>query len=255
MTREKQSRIGLSLATLFLLSWLALHLGAIFGVSLSAEIVPATILLILLQSWLSTALFITAHDAMHGALTPAWPRLQRRLGQAAMWIYAGLDYRQFEPKHFEHHKHVGTAGDPDFDADNPTRFGPWLVAFFSRYYTHAQIGRITVVAIAYMLLGASLLNIVIFWAVPALLALLQLFYFGTYLPHRHGGDAFVDHHKARSTRLPDLLSLITCFHFGGYHHEHHLYPSEPWWRLPARRRAEAQSRSKSAAYVPSRSST
>ena len=31
-----------------------------------------------------------------------------------------------------------------------------------------------------MLLGASLLNIVMFWAVPAVLALMQLFVFGTY---------------------------------------------------------------------------
>ncbi|MFA9473554.1 MAG: fatty acid desaturase [Filomicrobium sp.] len=27
------------------------------------------------------------------------------------------------------------------------------------------------------------------------------------------------------------MSLLTCFHFG-YHHEHHLQPDVPWWRLP-----------------------
>ncbi len=252
MNRLTQSWIGLCVAALFMASWLGVHVGAIFGIQLNAAVIPLTIALVLVQSWLSTALFITAHDAMHGSLAPAWPKLQRRVGQAAMWIYAGLDYRQFEPKHFEHHKHVGTADDPDFHAGEPTRFLPWLTVFFARYYTHGQILRITAMATVYLLLGASLLNIVIFWAVPALMALLQLFYFGTYLPHRHDAHAFADQHNARSTQLPDFLSLLTCFHFGGYHHEHHLFPSEPWWRLPAKR---AQMRSKSAEYAPSRSST
>ena len=31
------------------------------------------------------------------------------------------------------------------------------------------------------------------------------------------------------------LSLLTCYHFGGYHHEHHLHPGVPWWRLPGTR--------------------
>jgi beta-carotene ketolase (CrtW type) len=109
---------------------------------------------------------------------------------------------------------------------------PWFASFFRSYYTHGQIARITVAAIAYMLLGASLLNIVAFWAVPALLALVQLFLFGTYLPHRHAETPFADRHNARSSGLSPLLSLMTCFHFGAYHHEHHLSPGTPWWRLP-----------------------
>ena len=32
-----------------------------------------------------------------------------------------------------------------------------------------------------------------------------------------------------------LASLLTCFHFG-MHHEHHLSPNTPWWRLPEARR-------------------
>jgi|TARA_R100000501_G_scaffold10060_1_gene19771 beta-carotene ketolase (CrtW type) len=252
MSATRQSLIGLGIAGLFVLSWLGVHFGAIFTISLGWETLGLTLALIVLQSWLSTALFISAHDAMHGSLAPRWPRLQRAVGRLALMIYAGIDYRAFEPKHFDHHKHVGTGRDPDFHVENPRQFAPWLVAFFSRYYTHAQIGRITLVAIIYMLTGAGLANIVVFWAVPALLALLQLFYFGTYLPHRHGEDTFADRHRARSTRFPELLSLLTCFHFGGYHHEHHLYPSEPWWRLPARRQRE---RSKSSAYEPRRSST
>ena len=60
-----------------------------------------------------------------------------------------------------------------------------------------------------------------------------------WLPHRPGHDAFPDRHNARSSRISDPVSLLTCFHFGGYHHEHHLHPSVPWWRLPSTRRTRA----------------
>lgn len=244
MTKRAQSLIGLGIAAGIMALWLAIHLYGIFAFEIGEGALLLAAALVLAQAWLSTGLFITAHDAMHGALAPAWPRLQERAGIAALLVYAGLDYRMMAPKHFEHHKHVGGAGDPDFHEGDPVRFWPWLTRFFRTYYTHTQIFRITAVALIYLLLGANLLNIVLFWAVPALLALVQLFYFGTYLPHRHVGGAFADRHRARSTALPDWLSLATCFHFGGYHHEHHLYPGEPWWRLPSR---GAESRSQAEA--------
>ena len=250
MTARRQSVVGLGFAGLFAAGWLAVHFGGIFAIDLGAENPPTIAVLVALQSWLSTGLFIVAHDAMHGALAPAAPRLQRLAGRAALMIYAGIDYRRMEPKHFDHHRHVGTANDPDFNAADPVRFWPWISAFFMAYYRHSQIVRIALVAAVYLLLGAPVLNIAIFWAAPALLALGQLFFFGTYLPHRHGRDKFADRHRARSTRLPDWLSLVTCFHFGGYHHEHHLYPSTPWWLLPTRRSPAAKAASTSASVSP-----
>ena len=102
-----------------------------------------------------------------------------------------------------------------------------------RYFAWTQLLVLAAIGAAYMLLGASYWNLVIMWAVPAILSSVQLFYFGTYLTHRHG-TAFADEHLARTNAYPRWLSLLTCFHFG-YHHEHHLYPHEPWWRLPARK--------------------
>ena len=64
-----------------------------------------------------------------------------------------------------------------------------------------------------------------------MLSSLQLFAFGTWLPHRRGEQPFADRHRARSSGFGWLASLLTCFHFG-YHHEHHLWPGVPWWRLP-----------------------
>jgi beta-carotene ketolase (CrtW type) len=116
----------------------------------------------------------------------------------------------------------------------------WFGQFFRTYYSHGQIVRITLVAVVYtLLLGASLGNIVLFWAVPALGAVAQLFIFGTWLPHREREEPFADDHRAHSMSVGETLSLLTCFHFGGYHHEHHVSPGTPWWGLPARRRATA----------------
>ncbi len=215
--------------------WLTIHIVGIFAFPLGAAwawVVP----LVALQTWLSTGLFITAHDCMHGSFAPGRPAANRAIGRLALLMYAGLDYDRMLPNHFAHHRHVGTAADPDFDAANPTRPLPWLIRFFGNYYTHRQIVRIVVVLGSYQLLGASLLNILVFWAVPALLALVQLFYFGTFLPHRHDGEAFPDRHNARSNGFGRVLSVVTCFNFGGYHHEHHLHPQVPWWNLPATRR-------------------
>jgi beta-carotene/zeaxanthin 4-ketolase len=235
--QARQTQVGLALAAVIVAGWLAIHVGGIFFWRWHAGTAPLALLPIAAQAWLSTGLFIVAHDAMHGSLAPGHRRLNKIVGTACLLLYAGLSYGALRPKHGEHHRAPGSAEDPDFHHGSPRRVLPWFVRFFSGYYTHAQIVRITIVALIYMMLGASLLNIVLFWAVPALLALVQLFVFGTFLPHRHADAPFADRHRTRSSAFSPLVSLLTCFHFGGYHHEHHLSPGTPWWRLPAVRRA------------------
>lgn len=233
----RTDRTGLLLAAAVGAAWLAIHLGGIFAWRWQGATVPFAVLLVLVQAWLSTGLFIIAHDCMHGSLAPGRPRLNALIGTLCLGAYAGLSYRALYPKHHAHHRAPGTADDPDFHPGRPRDALPWFVRFFRGYYTHGQLVRITGAAVVYLLLGASLTNIAVFWAVPALLALAQLFVFGTYLPHRHEATAFADAHRARSARLSPLLSLLTCFHFGGYHHEHHLSPGTPWYRLPRFRTA------------------
>lgn len=213
-------------------AWLAIHIGGIFFWDWQAATLPLALVLIVVQAWLSTGLFIIAHDCMHGSFAPGRRARNAVVGTLCLGAYAGLSYRALYPLHHAHHAAPGTEHDPDFHADAPRSALPWFVHFFRGYYTHGQILRITAAAILYMLLGASLLKIVVFWAVPALLALAQLFLFGTYLPHRHGETPFADAHNARSNTLSPLASLATCFHFGTYHHEHHLSPQTPWWQLP-----------------------
>jgi beta-carotene ketolase (CrtW type) len=102
------------------------------------------------------------------------------------------------------------------------------------YFSWREFATLTLWGALYCALGAGPFNIMLFWALPALLSALQLFLFGTWLPHRHGSTPFSDSHRCRSSGYGWLLSLLTCFHFG-YHEEHHRYPSLPWWRLPGAR--------------------
>lgn len=239
-TARGRTSIGFAITGGLIAAWLAIHVYGIFFWRLAWATMPTAVLLVAAQTWLSTGLFIVAHDAMHGALAPGRPRLNRAVGTACLALYAALSYRALLPKHGAHHRHAGRDGDPDFHVAGPRRLLPWFAHFFRGYYTHGQILRITAVALVYMVpFGARLENIAVFWAVPALLALVQLFVFGTWLPHRHGDAPFADHHRARSSPFPPLVSLLTCFHFGGYHHEHHLHPATPWWALPATRRRAA----------------
>lgn len=230
--RGADTRHGLLLAAAIGTAWLTLHVGPIFFWRWRLATVPVAAGLILVQTWLSTGLFIIAHDCMHGAFAPGRRCVNTAVGTLCLGAYAALSYAALLPQHHAHHRAPGTPDDPDFHYAAPRRLLPWFAGFVRNYYTHGQLIRITVAALVYLAFGASLVNIVAFWALPALLALAQLFVFGTYLPHRHEDTPFMDHHNARSNGLSPLVSLVTCFHFGAYHHEHHLSPATPWWHLP-----------------------
>lgn len=252
----RQGLIGLTLALLIFSGWLGLHLWGVFFQPLTQPLVFVAPLLIMAQSWLGAGMFIVAHDAMHGSLAPGRPRVNGVVGQLCVGAYAAFSYRALNLAHHQHHRAPGTAGDPDFDADRPTAFLPWFRAFFTRYFGLREFAIVTgILAIYLFALGARPLNVALFWGLPAILSALQLFVFGTWLPHRHDAraPAFADHHNARTLPMPWLGSLLTCFHFG-LHHEHHLSPATPWWRLPQLRQSQVKSGSTApvAAAGPSR---
>ena len=235
MTQEMR---GLTYAALILGAWLALHVYAVFFHSLAAAPL-LTLALMAVLCWLSVGLFILAHDAMHGTLAPLHPALGRSIGTLALALYAGFSLHRLLPKHQAHHQCVGTRDDPDFDADHPAAFGPWYFTFMRQYFGMREVFIMGMRVGIYWLLGAPLENILLLFALPAIGSSVQLFYFGTWLPHRHHSD-FIDHHRARSNEYATLWSLLSCFHFG-YHHEHHRSPGTPWWCLPALRRETRRS--------------
>jgi beta-carotene ketolase (CrtW type) len=186
--------------------------------------------------------FIVCHDAMHGTLVPGRPQLNASIGAVLLALYAGFAWKHLRDAHFEHHRISGRPGDPDFDENNPEDFWRWYATFFKRYFGWRSLVFVhSVVGFYWLVLEIQMAQIVLLYGAPALGSSLQLFYFGTFRPHRHlrEEDApadFTDRHNTRSEDFGVMASLATCFHFG-YHLEHHRRPDVPWWALPAARRA------------------
>jgi beta-carotene/zeaxanthin 4-ketolase len=190
---------------------------------------PWVFLLLPLQTFLNVGLFITAHDAMHGTLAPTMPALNRWLGRIALWCYAFFDYDAVRREHFKHHAHPAREDDPDYHADE--RFWPWYFRFMSRYITWRQwLGMPIAFSLLWLVVGVEPMNLLVLWALPAILSTLQLFYFGTYRPHRAPAGGHADEHRATTSGYAVWKSFVTCYHFGR-HWEHHAYPFVPWWML------------------------
>jgi beta-carotene ketolase (CrtW type) len=179
---------------------------------------------ILIQTHLYTGLFITSHDSIHGVVSPKYPKLNRILGQIATLLFAFNRYSLLEKKHHLHHQFVNTEKDPDVHQGN---FFLWWFKFMKQYISWQQI---IAMAIAYNVLKIwfPMWNLILFWELPAILSTLQLFYFGTYLPHM--GIHNNEHHSGTQSKN-HLWAFISCYFFG-YHYEHHAYPYLPWWQLP-----------------------
>jgi beta-carotene ketolase (CrtW type) len=199
------------------------------------------------RTFLHTGLFIMAHDAMHLSLAPQQPQLNRLIGRIAVWLYAFLPYEHCRQNHWRHHRHPAQPEDPDFHAGHPVC---WYLKFIRTYWSAGQMARFVISgSLLFLCLGAwrpiYLVNILLFWLLPLVLSSVQLFFFGTYLPHRepHQGPHRNCPRQAaagaiHSTAYPVWWSLLTCYHFG-YHWEHHTYPHLPWYRLPAAYRNRA----------------
>lgn len=182
------------------------------------------------QTWLYTGLFITAHDAMHGSIHIS-RRLNRLIGQLCLWLYAGFDYSQLLAKHQLHHQYPASDQDPDFHDGKTDHFWGWYSHFVCEHISWRQLLNLVVMFGFYVTsCHFSVINILLFWILPSLLSSLQLFYFGTFLPHSEPLGGYTNSHRATTIDRSTWWSLITCYHFG-YHYEHHNSPQTPWWGL------------------------
>lgn len=180
-----------------------------------------------LQSYLYTGLFITAHDAMHRNISKN-KRINNIFGILSSFLFAGISYKKLIVNHFKHHKNPGDENDPDFYMHSQN-FLVWWLVFIKRYTTVLQL---SIMAILFNILKMwfNESSVLSFWVIPAFLGTLQLFYFGTYLPHKYPHTKSMKPHNARTQKKNHLFGMLSCYFFG-YHFEHHETPETPWWQL------------------------
>lgn len=226
---------GVAVASIVIAAWAA-HLWyslAVFEVSFAGDAAQTTLVMIgtilhmAVQGYLYTGLFITAHDAMHQSVSHN-RRANRAFGALAAFLFAAFSYKRLLNNHFKHHRWPGEARDPDF-CTKSQNFWVWFFTFFFKYVTVVQF---VVMAVIFNVLIrlVPVENVVLFWIVPAFLGTLQLFYFGTYRPHRLPHTDEMLPHRARTQRKNDVWAMVSCYFFG-YHYEHHASPGTPWWKL------------------------
>ncbi len=182
---------------------------------------------IILQAYLYTGLFITGHDAMHGTVAKN-RKLNDFFGHASTLLFAFLSYPILRKKHYLHHRFPATGKDPDFSPKS-NQFFVWWFVFMKNYVTWWQI-LLMAVTFNVLLIWFSEARVIAFWVLPAILATFQLFYFGTYLPHRRPHTDTMKPHNSRTLPKNHLWAMLSCYFFG-YHSEHHESPTTPWWKL------------------------
>ncbi len=215
---------GILIAAVIVLLWFLLLFYLLGGYTIRWYS-PLTYFFVLAQTHLYTGLFITAHDAMHGVVSPN-KKINKLTGQLTALLFAYNSYNRLYPKHHEHHRFAATDKDPDYHPSQ--NFLIWYFSFLKQYVTWWQI---VAMAVTYNLLKLVFPqeNVILFWIVPSILATFQLFYFGTYLPHR-GTHQPEDRYKSGSQSKNHVWAFLSCYFFG-YHREHHHSPATPWWLL------------------------
>ncbi|NJR66114.1 MAG: beta-carotene ketolase [Leptolyngbyaceae cyanobacterium CRU_2_3] len=228
----KQLPCGLIIACLIILTW-AISLSSLLRLDLSQLNIFYLFCAVLWQVFLYVGLFVSAHDAIHGTVYPNNLRLNDWVGSLLLIAYGLFSYKQLSKTHGQHHQNPASELDPDFHDGHHANFFAWYFDFMRRYWSWARfLGLVVVFHTLHRLLQIPESNLVLFWIVPSILSSVQLFYFGTFLPHREPEGGYKNIFRSESIYRPFFWSLITCYHFG-YHREHHQYPHIPWWQLPS----------------------
>lgn len=218
--------MGVFIALLIIIFWFC-HL--VYSL-LFAEVNFSSILFylhILIQAFLYTGLFITGHDAMHGSVAKN-RKLNNIIGHIATTLFAFLSFRVLSKKHYSHHLYPASEKDPDFSTKS-NNFFIWCYHFMINYTTWWQI-LFMAITFNILLIWFNELQLIFFWVLPAIISTFQLFFFGTWIPHRRPYTEDMKPHFARTLRKNHFLAMLSCYFFG-YHWEHHESPTTPWWRL------------------------
>lgn len=186
--------------------------------------------------------FTVLHDAAHRCLSRrVW--LNELFGYTATFVLCG-PFAAIRRNHLHHHAHTNDPReDPDFWAAGETWLSTGLrclTMLQMHYWTYLtrlrrrdeafkqSVATIAVIAILHALAwaGGSLLDLALFWTLPAQLAVAALALTFDYWPHRpHTGRG---RFKDTANILPAWLDPF--FLCQNLHAVHHLFPSLPWYR-------------------------
>lgn len=138
---EFSSPIGVRgiLAAGLIISLWGLSLSALLAIDLSGWSVFGLLPLMLWQTFLYTGLFITAHDAMHGAVCPQNRQLNDGMGAVALWLYALFSFRKLLKNHRLHHLYPARELDPDFHDGQHKHPGIWYLHFMGQYWSWPRL--------------------------------------------------------------------------------------------------------------------
>ena len=228
--------IGSLLAIIILSLWVISLIG-LLSVPFSTISLGWIILAVLGRTFLQTGLFVVTHDAMHVNLIPNSKWLNDTIGTVAISLYACLPYRHCCINHRKHHQHPAQIGDPDFHDGVHTHPVLWYLMFLQSYLSVRSVSLLLLNGCLFFwglsyLAQISIIHLLLFWGLPLILSSMQLFFFGTYLPHRQELTSSSMADSKQNSWLLVFWSLLSCYHFGFYHWEHHQSPKTPWYQLP-----------------------
>ena len=236
LTYRASGNAPVLIAFAMIIAWaVVVTFGAVFmpwTTSGSIWIWLSRLALIALETHLYAGLFIVAHESMHRLAAPGRPRLNNLLGRAALFLYGGFRLAPLLVAHGDHHTFPASERDPDWSAKGPAL---WFVGFILRHSTVVNIFYFALIDLLLFTVGRGVDGYIFGVVIPAVLSAGQLFWFGTYLPHKQREGGY-NEQRAVSQDFPRWLSYLTCYHFG-YHYEHHAMPWVPWWKMPNARAA------------------
>ncbi len=231
VVKSKSQFKGLFIAIVIVSVWV-ISLSLLLSLDISKLKFWMLLPVIIWQTFLYTGLFITSHDAMHGVVFPQNIKINHLIGTLTLSLYGLLPYKKLLKKHWLHHNNPASQTDPDFHNGKYKNLFTWYFHFMKNYWSWGQIIALSIIYnFAKNILHIPSENLTNFWVIPSVLSSLQLFYFGTFLPHSEPIGGYIQPHCSQTIPRPIWWSFITCYHFG-YHEEHHEYPHVPWWQLP-----------------------
>ena len=234
----------LALFAIALLFWVSSTASAIAG------LIPAG-LAIAINAVAAFWMFTVFHDASHNALGRN-QKLNDGIGRLAILFLSPLPiFRAFRFIHMQHHRFANEGRDKD--PDGWCGGGRWWTlpfrwATLDLYYYWFYLPRLkgrpagerreTLLSIVFgisvmtVLIAAGLgMELLLYWLIPARLAIFWLALAFDYLPHHPHGVAERDNPwKATSNRVGMEWLLTPLLLYQNYHLVHHLYPRAPFYR-------------------------